>query len=280
MPFHHGHKTTPEHKARLFGAAHPEAAAAPFPLAAALRSFRPPQLNQGPTSTCFAHAQVALVVITLAAAGTPLLWVPSPLVIARNTYCEEQTDVTIALQDTGADMGDVMLACAREGISPMRALAIENGVVRYSDVTAEAIALRPTLADDELSANELLLGAEQLQPSATDFMAQCATSIANMRCGVSTGIHSSPAFENWKAGDPALTDTSGFTADDGHDVAMTDYRTNPETGALEVWLLSSWGPWGEEGGAWVSASWLIGGGCLEAWRMRVVASAATSQAAA
>jgi hypothetical protein len=265
LSFHTGHRTTPEHKARRFGAPHPAMGPAPFPPAASLRRFLPSIFDQGETETCFAHVQSELFYLCLAAQGTGLLWVPSPLAIARNTYCEEQTDPNLPLQDTGADMGDVMTATAREGIRAIGKLAPG----RFSDVTPEVIVLRPTLADDELAAKTLVLGPEQLQRSAPDFVPQLATTIANIRCGISVGIHASPAFQRYQAGAPAISDLSGFSETDGHDVAACDYRTNATTGELEFWLRSSWGTFGDEGGAWVTASWLTGGGCLEAWRMRV-----------
>jgi hypothetical protein len=272
--FHTGHKATPEHKARRFGAPHPVTAAAPFPPAADLRLWTPSCFDQGETETCFAHASATLVFVALAAAGKPLLWVPSPLGIARNTYCEEQP--TGLLQDVGADMGDVMTSLSREGVRALGPLAMG----RYSDVTPQVITRRPTLADDEQSARELVLGTEQLQPLALDFVPQIATSVANLRCGVSVGIHASPAFQKYKIGDPAIANTNGFTDTDGHDVCALGYRTNPQTGELEIWLLSSWSnAFGDAGGAWVTASWLMGGGALEAWRFAVTIEAAPQAAA-
>jgi hypothetical protein len=271
----HGWKPTPEVKARRFGAAHPTAAAAPFPPAFALRSLCDVTTDQNGTSTCYAHCAAWLIALACAAAGKPLPWpFPSPLVIARNTMCEEQPLASgPTLQDVGADLGDVMTALAREGVSAIRALAPG----RYSDVTSANVILRPTLADDEGSALAIVLGPEQLQPTVSDFIAQVATSIANMKCGVDMGVHSTPAFENYRKGDPAISDPTGFSITDGHSVAAADYRTNPTTGELEIWLKSSWGDdFGDDGGAWVTASWLMGGGVMEAWRFAAALKGAAS----
>lgn len=266
--FFHGHKETPPSKRLRFGASHPTRAVGAIPLASALRRYVPFRWDQGPTSTCFAHAQATLIVATLEAANTPLGFVPSPLTIARFTYCEEQIDPSIPLQDTGADMGDVMTATLRMGVVPMKTPA--SG--RFSDVTPQAIAHRPSLLDDEEGAKRLVLGPEQLQISAADLGLQIADGIAYGLCGTSLGIHSTKAFEAWEAGDAALTavsDRSPFLDNDGHDVAVLDYRTNMTTAEREFWLLSSWGRgFGDDGGAWVAESWLHARG-LEAWRMGV-----------
>lgn len=270
------HPSHPAAKA-LFGAAHPLEAAPAFPAHEALRPFRPrPTWNQGRTSSCTGHATTTLIFVVLLIALLSTMPEPtedqvdellgSPDGVYRDTLAHEQPGDG-PLEDVGVSIADVMLTIAREGVRRFRA-ANRAPDGRFSDCTPESVARRPTLADDLESAHELVLGPEQLDPRAPDFLDHVAASIGVFHVGVSAGIHASPGFEYWKAGDPPLDDTSGFTDEDGHNVAILDYRTEAD-GSLSFWALSSWGEdFGEDGGAWVTGRWLRAS-CMEAWRMRV-----------
>lgn len=257
-----GHKTSPVRERMRFGAAHPSSLPAIRP-AASLRAFKPQTFDQGETSTCFAHVPATLIYVAFAARGARLVDPPSPCAIARSVYAFEQPGVA-PLEDTGATLTDVATALERIGVKPLGALATDG---RYSDVDPDRIRVRPTLAHDLACGRELVLGLEHISAAVDDFEEQVAASIDVFKCGVSLGIHDSPAFSNWKPGDPAVDDASGFTDDDGHDVGCLEYRTSA-AGELEFWLLSSWSDaFGEAGGAWVTGSWLRRS-LLEAWRFR------------
>jgi hypothetical protein len=113
----------------------------------------------------------------------------------------------------------------------------------------------------------LVGGPAHLDPLAEDFLDQVAASIGVYEVGVDLGIHANHAFMYWKQGDAPVDDASGFTSDDGHDVACLAYATMPD-GSLVFLLDSSWSEeFGDEGGAWVTGRWLRQA-CLEAWRFR------------
>jgi hypothetical protein len=270
MRFATGWRPSAPHKKALFGALHPSAPAPAYPAAAALRPYKPPTFDQGATSSCTGHATVALIFVAMAVAlsgGRPS-WIGSPWDAYANARCEEQPGDG-PLDDVGAAIADMMLAIARVGVRAIGALADDG---RFSDVTPANVTRRPTLADDVAAAKHPILGPEHLDPEAPDFLDQVAASIGAFRCGVSAGIHANRAFQYWKAGDAPVDDATGFSDEDGHNVAVLDYRTEAD-GSLSFWLLSSWSDdFGEDGGAWVTGAWLQRS-CMEAWRFRVRAAA-------
>lgn len=264
LHFARGFKASPPHRKALLSAPHPSEAAASFPPAASLRSHKPVTFDQGPTPTCVGHAVAALLVVGIEAHGQPLPFIPSPRGIWSEGACLEQGGEG-ALVPEGIDAVSAVQAIARTGIRPIQAPTPDG---RNSDCTSANVFYRPTLAEDELAAKDLVMGPQELQPAAHDFLDQICDAIANDRFGVLVGVHATPAFEAWKEGAPALTDASGFSQDDGHAVALLDYRTSA-AGEREFWLLSSWGLWGEDGGIWVTGSWLVTA-CIEAWRWTMV----------
>jgi hypothetical protein len=277
-----GYRPSPEHKRRTFSAPHPDALAGAIPPAAALRAFKPPTMDQGRSSACGPHGFAVLAYVACAAAGQPLPFVPSPRVLYADTRSEEQPGDG-PLEDSGVSPADLITAAAREGVSAIRAPTPDG---RFSDVTTPEdlvslpgasppnVALRPTLRDDEESGRMLMIGAQELQPLEPDFARQMAASIAMYRAGVGLGLHATPGFEAWgehPRGGLAYDDydNASFTHEDGHFVALLDYRTELD-GSLSFWLQNSWGEaWGEsDGGIWVSERWLRRS-VMEAWRVRV-----------
>jgi len=263
-----------------FGALHPAAPAPAYPPHGSLRAYAPPVFDQGETSSCTGHATATLVYVAVALelskSGEAPAFVPSPRGIYADARCEEQPGEG-ALVDEGASIGDVITAIAHEGVRPMTEKAPDG---RWSDVTPDNVGLRPTLAEDLESTLHVVLGPEHLDPTAEDFEDHVCASIGVLEVGVDMGIHANHAFMYWRAADPPVDDTSGFSETDGHDVACLDYATLSD-GSKVYWLLSSWSEdFGEHGGAWVTGRWLRQA-CLEAWRFRAkVGPAGTKMGAA
>jgi hypothetical protein len=270
--FAKGFRPSQHHKLAQFGAPHPSAAPLPFAVAYALRGLLGDPFDQGRSSGCVWHALPTLLGLACIAAGTPLLWTPSPWDGYAATRAEE-TPGTGPLPDAGVEPADAFVVLPRVGIRAMRGPTPDG---RNSDIwTAEDIegipgapppnvSLRPTMRDDEESALDLVTGPVQLSPAAPDFPEQIASRIFSDHVGTIVGLHATPQLENWTAGSPALQDVSGFTGTDGHGMAVTDYRTNASTGLLEFWARSSWGAWGEFGGLWLSRAFLVAS-TMEAW---------------
>ncbi|HEY2509830.1 MAG TPA: hypothetical protein VGI39_03210 [Polyangiaceae bacterium] len=260
-----GRKPTPEDKARrLCATSHPLEGVDGYPADASLEDAAPPVMDQGQTSSCTGHATAQAIYVACAKAGQPLSFVPSPEGIYKGALCEEQPSG--ALQDVGCDAGDVGIWVQRGGVRPIQAPTPDG---RYSDVDPSTIARRPTLLEDEASDKTRVVRVQQIDPRAADFLDQLAHSVGNLQRPLTQAIHATPGVMRWRAGDPALSDTSGATPKDGHDVVCLAYRTSP-AGQLEFKLRSSWSAqFGDGGSLWVTGGWLLAL-CFECWRWDVI----------
>jgi hypothetical protein len=252
-----GLNEVPPHKQHLLGASHVVGSATSYVLPLDLSMFLPKEvLDQFNTNSCPGGGTACLLYVALACAGTPLPWIPSPKGIYGDVRCIEQTG-TGPLLDTGADPADLISSLASEGIRAMNPPVMPDG--RVYDLSVENVGERPTLAEDEDSQRDIVLGTSLLDSSADDFIDQICGALAE-KAPVGVGIHATPAFEAY--GDnvvtdstPAFDDVTGVKKGDGHWVGV--YAARQGVIGTELLLRNSWGPrWGLNGNVWVTANWL------------------------
>jgi hypothetical protein len=262
-----GLRVTP-HRLHLLGAPHPEAAPGPITLPVALRSYWPVRLDQGRSSTCGAGGSAPAIYVALAAAGTPLPFIPSQHAIISACYAKEQPGDG-PLEDTGIDVVDLIDVLARIGVEAMKPTRTPDGrcydvwtaedtagLALPPGVPASNVELRPTLADDEACGRDLVLGVQRLDTGEADFAQHVAASLCEKK-PVGVGIHATPyerAYEGATESTPALDDASGATESDLHWTVILDARQGPK--GIEFWILTSWGAGGADGGVWVTEAWL------------------------
>lgn len=225
-----------------------------------LGQHRPPRMDQGRSSTCFAHSGSACAYTARSAAGTALPFVPSPRSIASCTYSGERGLSTPAgvslplLQDTGAQLADCAASMFEDGITSIGGPTADG---RYSDVEDLAPGEpfpEPDVAALELAALTVVEGEYKISPNANAPRTVAAALDVNVPVWV--GFFCDSAFENLPAGQVAGAPDQSDPNGGGHAVYITAYRTNV-AGKLEFRIENSWGSdWCENGSAWVSEAWI------------------------
>lgn len=225
-----------------------ESAVLPMPPAVDLGKFSPAIFDQGETGACTAHAISGAIVTTLAAAGTPLSFVPSmrvqyALTRARERVLTSMPDTVLpALTDGGAEIADVMAVLAEWGVAPMG--APQDG--RYSDVGPANVNDEPGVG--ELESTRVLDG-----PYAVDMRASNASNViaASLVAGIEVdiGFMVDQAFEDIQPGHVARAPVEASSLG-GHSVRLSGYLTSP-TGDRNFICTNSW-----------SANWCTAGRCL------------------
>lgn len=243
----------PAVKARL--AAHYEGRVA-LPESVDLLPYEPPVFDQGSTSSCTAAATTAGVAVALAAAGSPLGFVPSQRELYAVTRAMERAlaappgQPLPALTDSGAELADVYAALARYGVRPMLEQRTSDG--RFYDVEIDHVNDEPSFADLEASINRPIVGPygiDPTDPNAGDTMA------AALASGIPIGTAGfvDTAFEQLSAeqiaGAPNLADPGGG----GHALLVPGYRM--VNGARQWKVRNSWGAWCLGGYCWASEAW-------------------------
>jgi len=261
-----------------FAAFRPSGVAA-FPPSATLVACAPPVMDQRQSNSCTGHGGSGGAYTACAAKGNPLPFVPSQRGVYGDARCEERTmlsDGSLApLKDEGATIADVIGALEKSGVRKMGPL---NGSA-FSDVTAVNVNDPPTLAEDEESARDLLVGAYAIA-NGSNLGAHIADAIANHKAPVIIGVYVDTAFEQWgenaspsKApldGAPDASDPNGG----GHCMYIIGYRTE-STGSLSFQIRNSWGPdIGVHGDWWVTERWLAAA-LWEAYALDVTPKAAS-----
>lgn len=216
-----------------------------------------PRLDQGQTGTCHAHSAAAAVWTALNAAGKPLPFIPSPLLIASTTYADVQgpADKRDKLQDTGADLSDDAKALATWGIAPMRGPTSDG---RNSDVENDPpdnSFPEPDASQISVAGSDLIAG-EYSIPVDADAPRLCALAL-DSGIPIWLGFFCDTAFENLTPSDVAQPPNEADPNGGGHAVVLAGYRTAAD-GSYEFHLVNSWGAgWCDNGTCWVSTAWLL-----------------------
>jgi hypothetical protein len=258
---------------RLAAVYHPKisAALAAGPKGAAdLSAFRPPRMNQRYTSTCHAHSRAAGLYSAWGAAGRPLLFVPSPVLVASCTYLDVRSAATppgvalAVLQDVGAELQDSEDATQRWGIAPIQPLSTDPN--QYTDVpdnTAvpgtvfpEADPKRLEIAGSSLQAPEYSITPGQAVRPTLQVIAALDSNIP-----VQTANPVGPAYEALTATQIAMPEPNG----DGHAQYTDVYlpmtaAEKAQCGSQGTYKFAIVGSWGLEvcadGIFWVSEEWI------------------------
>lgn len=223
-------------------------------------------MDQGQTSTCHAHSAAAAIWCAYNAAGKPLPYTPSPLVIASNTYADLRTTAgwsgaMPALADNGAQLQDDADAIRGWGVAPMGAPI--GG--RYSDVPEGSPFPEPDLSSIEMGGEAIVSGEYSIavDSSATSLV----VASLNAKIPVWLGTLVGDAFERLTADGIAQPTPASDKTAGGHAMYISGVRTNA-TGGLEFRVTNSWGSgWADGGGVWASEAWLLA--CWDLWPMAV-----------
>ena len=254
-------RSRPERTSHRLGASlHPAIAAA---LKAGIRGnadlsqYLPARFDQGQTSTCHAHSMAAGIACALAAAGKPLLFVPSPLLIASTTYADVRArTVPIGqplpvLSDDGAELQDDVDAVAKWGVGPIGS-DIEG---RHSDCPSvqEPSFPEPDVSALQVSAGHLLSGEYSIPVDSSAHEVVAASLDAGIPVWVGGLVGS--AYENLGPNDIAQPTPDTDSSAGGHAQLIAAYRT---TGAeLQFLVVNSWGTgWALNGTVWASTAWV------------------------
>jgi hypothetical protein len=221
-----------------------------------------PRMDQGATSTCHAHSAAGAIWSALSAAGRPIGWVPSPLLIASCTYADVRAAVIPAgqplptLQDTGAELQDDATAMARWGIAPMGALiAGRDGISDVPDDPPDGIFPEPSRAQVEIAGADLVSGEYSIDVD-TAAPVTCALAL-DKGIPVWVGTFVDTAFERLGPNDVAQPPNTDDANGGGHALYLSGYRTASD-GTLEFRVENSWGTgWADGGAVWASQAWLL-----------------------
>jgi hypothetical protein len=225
-----------------------------------LRAFLPPRrFDQGQSGTCFAHAKAACQYGAAAIAGTPLLFVPSPLLIASCTYADVRAAATPVgatlpgLTDTGAQLEDAA-AADKWGVGAMGVqIAGRDGLSDVPDDPADNAFPQPNLAQLVPAAGKIMSG--EYSVAVNDQAPKLLAACIDAKVLVWDGFFCDSAYENLKSGEVAGVPDQSDPNGGGHSELVSAYRTSTVNGStvLEYYKTNSWGDsWCEGGGCWCS----------------------------
>lgn len=227
--------------------------------------------DQGQSGTCHAHSEALAIWIARNAAGKPLPWLPSPLLVASCAYADMQRAIvapgqTVApLQDTGAELQDDADAVRAWGVGPMATMVPGRGGPSdvpddpsdnsFPEPGASGIGQPADVARLQVSGASLVTG-EYAIPVDDKAPALVAASI-DAGVAVRTGFFVDGAFEALQPGDVAQPPDTNDSSGGGHSTLLRGYRVNGN-GLFEFLMRNSWGaPWCDAGDCWCSTAWLL-----------------------
>lgn len=224
-----------------------------------LSVFCPPggPYDQNGSSTCHANAFVGSAYTALAAAGKPLLFVPSPLHVASCTYADLRAAATPSgelplLEDDGAELQDDVNAVARWGLARMGVM--QPG--RFSDIPElPQGAPFPEPQPAQIEMGQRLAGEYVVQGDPSTWPTQCMASL-DAAIPLYVGGFVDAAYENLGPTDVAQPPNQNDPSGGGHAQYLVAYRMNA-AGEPEFLVVNSWGKdWALNGTVWASAAWV------------------------
>lgn len=200
-------------------------------------------MDQGQTGSCTGHATSGASYAALAAAGTPLSWVPSPHGIYTLGRAIDRADPATALTDDGAEPNQVMRGISEWGVRPMLAPTADG---RLSDCEPETINEEPALGELELDGLALLLGEYGITSTGAQLEEELKVALFVAKKPVTLAIAGgSDAFQGYSGGV-----LEALNAPLDHYIYADGYETLP-SGEFVLHVVNSWGVdgWGIAGRA-------------------------------
>lgn len=229
-----------------------------------LRSFWPTPFDQGKSETCGPHSAITCAVCTLSAAGEPLGWTPSPLELASCVYADVRASALPpgaqtmpVLVDTGTRLEDIEDAIRRWGLTPIGPFV--RG--RFSDVPEGCTSSARPFPEAQLAGLQTAIQftgayAIGINTNAPRIIAASLDAGIAVQCAGPVG----PLYED-ESTDPAVAIGADPNAVDGHGTAILSYRPiglkARSAFPWEYFSQTSWGPFGERGGRWVTGEWIL-----------------------
>ncbi|MHB2027595.1 MAG: hypothetical protein ACYCPT_02105 [Acidimicrobiales bacterium] len=231
-----------------------------------LRQYECPAFDQGACEGCGGHSGALAIYGSLAAAGAPLPFVPSPrdlYALARLVDAPGQP-----LQDSGVELSNVATAAAQWGIRPIGALNPSG----FTDVTTGPdgnVNVPPSLLDLEADAAHLVVDEYRIDLAAPDAITVIC-SLIDAGVFVQVGGPVGPAYMGYTLGQPAIGPEPNGA---GHATTLTGYYAMPD-GSIEFDDKTSWGDGfgGDHGHVRVTSAWVRSMWDGLAWACRMVTS--------
>jgi Papain family cysteine protease len=216
--------------------------------AADMSPYAPRVLDQGQTSTCWAHSAVTLMFVRMfiRLGGAPQLMSPlffSQLVYAAYRAQNNPTGSLPALVDDGAQLDDAIVAFSRWGCSPF-------GGSGDTDVPQDGVWSELSVRLVEQASGRRFGGPYDITPgsAAVETVAACLEADTPVWLGGLVGS----AVENLAAGQVEQPMGQDDPSAGGHARAILGYRT--VSGKPQFLLRNSWGTgWCDGGNSWATA---------------------------
>jgi len=263
-----------DHAVRLrSGVARPPSVHIPDEIRAMQSPFVPYLVDQNGTGTCFACAPKSGVELTLARAGTPLLFPISILDIATLVHAIERAGDASKLWDWGGDPADVATVFGRYGVRAARYRPETDEEARNCDASPDTVGpdhapVGEELGGVEINARDFIKDAEVILGGAHEIGdANCIVeSCQTLADGVTITVAFCVIDSDETA--PPGTVLEGRVGQADHDVLIVGYRTKAD-GSIEFLMQNSWGrQWIDAGFAWVSESFMRTATCRYAQSVR------------
>ena len=217
----------------------------------------PAVLDQGPTSTCFAHSFSGALWCALKALGVTNPIQASPRSLAALTYSLARGNTTPTgaildvLRDTGADLSDVSEVAASFGVAPMLAPTSDG---RNSDIDAlgpDGVFPEPDLRQIQVDGADLISG-EYSIPVDSNALLAC---VLLLDAGVPIWIGGPVNGQYESLGASQVATSADTVGGSGHAQYIRGYQTTAQ--GMQVLVRGSWGTgWAAVGEVWADASYV------------------------
>lgn len=216
-------------------------------------------VDQGGTGSCEGCSHAAGLYVAMAAAGTPLPWLPSQDGAYKVARCIERGGANRSLEDSGTESSYVCLGFNLWGIRAMGLRAQDPGdaAPRNSDCSVLTVNDEPTLSELEADAQNVFVG--QYNAEGTDHGSRIAAVNLSLSRGYpcTVGGFVDTDYMRWEPTDGVYEWADTKDPDGGgHSQLIIGNRIN-SAGSFEYLILNSWGAWCQNGRIWVSQQFIL-----------------------
>lgn len=254
------HQVTSFRRAKLGGSLYK------LPPSVDLRPFAPPVLDQNGCGSCVGHAIACALATSLAKAGHPLGFVPSPKGVYCLARCIDRFSPAEALTDEGSMPNQAIRSLSEWGVRPMRTPSPQGF---NSDCDPSNVNDEPTLGEIEQGAEAIVIGQYEIDSTGQQRVLDIGAALANgyaVTCSVSAA---NASWQFWEPANGPLGAQSPVELD--HYVWFIGYRT--ENGKAIFRIRNQWGTgWGDKGEIEVTEAFVDQVGDLYAFSVRKAAA--------